>query len=736
MLSFLKISTLTSIVLLAFLLIPADVGAQAAIEDGEAVGFDTIGGIVYDGLTSIGGLAIALGGRLLDASLSGFVFSMADTTREFGIDGVINEVWKMVRDLFNLLFIFGLVFIGFKMILGVDDSGSKRTIVTLIIAALLINFSLYVTKVVIDFSNVAASQIGSQLVSSASTRSTVFGIEIKNISSGFLAATDIQSISSTSLSMVTEMSSGVIALPTTSLSLRHALVMGLTIALMFVLIGFVFIAGALIMFTRFVYLIFLMMFSPLMFLGWILPGFSQRSKDWWHKLFYQAFVGPAYLFTLLIALKVLQGLMNTGVASGDNSLTAFLLSCLIVSAFVWAALIVSQKMGAAGATIAIKTGESWGKSVRGGVTGMAGRNLIGSPMHKWNESLEKKGVSENSIRRRLASSLAGNKFGSSYSASQQASAEEKAEVKRARYDQIHGKREGDRSILGIVGPRKRKGGIAAAVTSGMTAKPGDDSRIEMEKAVTGASNEQVLELLKQHKPESTEYKAVVATISAAQFDSAMKSKAEEFDDAAKEALGGERKRAVEQAVRQTAIEKVRVENKDPEIKLEDRKVMKSGIRNASEAQLKVLGLDVLKEHAVDLKQGQFDDIMKSKDYTETEKAQIKAAREQQMKEMFDTEEGRKELFKGLQDKDIASLPKDIILDERSIEYISGGALRKMAEDDKITDDERGKLKDNIRKHAKRKDSAVQYLRTPQGQERYGVWKDEKTKDEGTEEKTA
>lgn len=347
-------------------------------DKGKVVGFDTGGKFVYDGLTSIGGLVLALGGKILDVSLSWFVYGMKDTLDTLKITPVIGQIWALVRDLFNLLFIFGLIFIGFKIILDIDDSGSKKTLVTLITAALLINFSLYVTQVVIDFSNIASAEIGQLLITSESERSTVFGMKISNVSSGFIAATDLNSLASTTLSKVNELSTGkTISLPTTGLGVGHALAMGLTIALMLILIGFVFAAGAIIMFTRFMYLIFLMMFSPIMFLGWVLPGFSSRSKNWWNTLFTQAFVGPAYLFMLYVALVALQSLMNSGVTSGDTSIIAFVMSSLIVSAFVWAALLVAQKMGAAGADMAVNTGQRWGKSVRGGITSFAGRNTVG-----------------------------------------------------------------------------------------------------------------------------------------------------------------------------------------------------------------------------------------------------------------------------------------------------------------------------------------------------------------------
>lgn len=66
------------------------------------------------------------------------------------------EAWRIIRDFSNIFFILVLLYIAIKMIVGLGQAEGRRMIVNVIIAALLINFSMFMTKVVIDSSNILA----------------------------------------------------------------------------------------------------------------------------------------------------------------------------------------------------------------------------------------------------------------------------------------------------------------------------------------------------------------------------------------------------------------------------------------------------------------------------------------------------------------------------------------------------------------------------------------------------
>jgi hypothetical protein len=106
--------------------------------------------LVYYGLYVTGGWLLWLSAyffnTLIAISINGAILKSP----------VINTAWTVVRDLSNLFFILILLYIAIQTILGIGH-GTKQMIAKVLLMALLINFSLFFTKVIIDTSNVIAS---------------------------------------------------------------------------------------------------------------------------------------------------------------------------------------------------------------------------------------------------------------------------------------------------------------------------------------------------------------------------------------------------------------------------------------------------------------------------------------------------------------------------------------------------------------------------------------------------
>ena len=68
----------------------------------------------------------------------------------------IPVAWAIVRDLSNIFFILVLLYIAIRMILNIGGSETKKMVTMVIIMALLINFSMFFTEVVIDSTNILA----------------------------------------------------------------------------------------------------------------------------------------------------------------------------------------------------------------------------------------------------------------------------------------------------------------------------------------------------------------------------------------------------------------------------------------------------------------------------------------------------------------------------------------------------------------------------------------------------
>lgn len=97
----------------------------------------------------------------------GLFTSVATTMFAYAVDpqfisgptGLLNlqavyQMWKFVRDFINIFFILGLLFIAFAFVFQIDSYANSKTIIKLILAALLVNFSFPIARVIIDSANV------------------------------------------------------------------------------------------------------------------------------------------------------------------------------------------------------------------------------------------------------------------------------------------------------------------------------------------------------------------------------------------------------------------------------------------------------------------------------------------------------------------------------------------------------------------------------------------------------
>lgn len=315
---------------------------------------ETLWGIVV----AFFGLFVGFAAYLLDTAINGYVigFGLEFTTKGIGV--AVDQLWYAVRDIFNLTFIFGLVFIGFKMILNSDDSNTRRWLVNLLMAALLVNFSLFITKFIVDFSNIMATQIAHAFPADPSDPSNV------SISHGFMNLLGLQQ----------------------TLGIKHGDLPGAVTGggsygyifgtmIMFIVMTFVFAAGGLLLLIRFAALSLYMVLSPLMFLGWVFPQLQSVTATYWRGFLGRAFFAPIYLLLVYFSYFVLAAMYKSNAASaigspdyqklmqggGQNVLDSFsatfppfVLTCV----FLIASIVVANKMGADGAGAAMRMGNS------------------------------------------------------------------------------------------------------------------------------------------------------------------------------------------------------------------------------------------------------------------------------------------------------------------------------------------------------------------------------------------
>jgi hypothetical protein len=312
------------------------------------------------------------GGMLLDKSIEETVFKMGSkVTKPAPLGATLDTIWSLIRDICNLVFIFGFIYVGIRTIIDPESASTKRFLSRIIIGALLINFSLFFAKAIIDFANFSAVQIYTQMTVGAGSISESVANQL-----------------------------GVITFFGTS---PGALVDGIPFSF-YIMAGiflfvtaFTFLAASLLLIVRFVALILLMIASPILFAATVFPQTEHLASDLWKKLISYAFFAPAYLLLLIICLKMVRGLKigitETGFAevflTTNASTTAMnlniVLNFVIIIFFMIAALTIASKMGIAGGKLAV----SVGNMARGKAQSIIGRNTVGLASHLLKKGYDK-----------------------------------------------------------------------------------------------------------------------------------------------------------------------------------------------------------------------------------------------------------------------------------------------------------------------------------------------------------
>ena len=168
----------------------------------------------------------------------------------------------------------------------------------------------------------------------------------------------------------------------TNLNFTQIFLVGVFGSVLFLVASFSFLAGAFLLISRYVVLIFLMILSPLAFVGMILPATSSYTKMWMNTLLKYALFAPIYLLLTWFVIEVINSetfRKSIGVFNDEKDKfvnltdhTTFIetiplvLNFIIVFFFIIASLIIAQQMGIKGSATVMKLGKSarqWGQGV-------------------------------------------------------------------------------------------------------------------------------------------------------------------------------------------------------------------------------------------------------------------------------------------------------------------------------------------------------------------------------------
>ncbi|MCA9359781.1 hypothetical protein KC850_01955 [Candidatus Kaiserbacteria bacterium] len=337
-------------------------------------------GVVSTVFGSIAGWA----GKLLNLGINDFVIGFGTMYTTGGVGAAVDLAWVSVRDMFNITFIFGLVYIGFKMILNSDDSNTRRWLINLIMAAILVNFSLYFTKFVVDMSNIIATEVA---LSGFNTDPKVTDRSEVLVSDTFADAIGLVSLfgngDTVSVNGQSQKITDVVA-DKGAWSYIFGTMMFLIVA------AFVFAAGGILLIIRAVVLCIYMVLSPLMFIGWVFPQLQRYTSEYWSGFLGRAFFAPLYILLLYLSASILNGyrngldddpqlsaLLTSGGDGVDLTFASSMTPFILAAVFLVASIVIANKLGANGAGAAISTGKNLSGKLRRGVTRTAGGATAG-----------------------------------------------------------------------------------------------------------------------------------------------------------------------------------------------------------------------------------------------------------------------------------------------------------------------------------------------------------------------
>ncbi len=341
-----------------------------------------------------------LAAGFLDWFLHFSLQSSSYTATEF-----VPQGWRIVRDISNILFIFVLLYIAIGTILRLNGVDAKKMIASLVVVALLINFSLFFTKIIIDTSNILArimydsvSVTGQSSASTSGEKSITLGLVSKFNPQKIFKTSDIDANENTGWFFFV---------------LLIAIAINIFMFLMFLKVAVLFLG-------RVIGLMVSMILSPFAFVSWIVPSMKSWMKigwtNWWSELVAQAFMAPVFLFFLYIIimatdLKLLPiaasnsptgGSLESNIQGLIGLIIPFAIIYFLIKTAVDMAVKLSGDIGAASLSVMNKVGGAAVGVATGGVA-YAGRRVIGAGAARLAESgALKDAASETGVRGFLA----------------------------------------------------------------------------------------------------------------------------------------------------------------------------------------------------------------------------------------------------------------------------------------------------------------------------------------------
>lgn len=643
---------------------------------------DAMGQWLGNTVLNIASLITLAGGKTLEIAIRELVLGFgAHINGDLG--DTIGNVWTLVRDISNLVFVFGFLFIGIKLILNADSGAAKKMLAQLIIAALLINFSLFITKVVIEFSNVTAYTIYNAMTDNQEFGEESITAEIVNILgiTTWYEAPDPEQLA--------------------GIADGSAFWFYFSAAIFLIIAGYVFFVGALMLIVRFVGLLFIMMLSPILFAATIFPQTEGYAKDLWKKLINYSLFAPAYLLLIIIGILVLKkspwrsedsSFVDEFTAHvGETQFTGswgIVLNFIVAIAVLLAATNLAKKFGLWGGEMVVKMGHAARKSTQGFI----GRNTAGRISNralKWYEkasaTASDEGASAAERRRaRFSTGVASAAFLGKRNLKQTLESGKKAKFGGSTsYEDVDKFGKDEKARIG-------KAHTASRIQRMIDAKVfGPEFERELRNATLPTLEKLGAKVLNQVE--------VISNLTETQMKSVLGS--DKFSESEKQEFLKIRRNAF--------IAKLSTPGTTD---LKD-------IRKATQSELETIGIDALRSNGkllVELSSAQLESLSKSKEVSPQSARELAEAREKALEQAFVNDQNAfiNSFVKQRSDADVATLPRNILVHKALAPHYSGRILHEILHKEILNSADRDLVRAEINQAGKSK--AKDYLNTPEG----------------------
>ncbi|MDE1940696.1 MAG: hypothetical protein KGI66_01105 [Patescibacteria group bacterium] len=270
---------------------------------------------------SIASFALTISAAILNVS----IYFTTNLQEFINNTPAIFQVWQVLRDLASLVFIFLLLYAAIKTVLSLQDAKYGELLKNIIIVGILINFSFFITTVLIDASNIVSLQLYNAIAPEQTSSGCdngaggtggvngYFSCKVSAIignSHGGLATVIVNSLDVTQWwsndSAFKAMESNSKSSPSQiSIGTRMILVNAGALAVT-VLAAVSFLGAAAAAIWRIAVLIILLAFSPLWIVGYALPQIKEEvSKKWVNHLKANLIFLPVYLLLMYVVIYII-----------------------------------------------------------------------------------------------------------------------------------------------------------------------------------------------------------------------------------------------------------------------------------------------------------------------------------------------------------------------------------------------------------------------------------------------